>query len=111
MITIPPEARGGFLRRVARSRLCRTSPLPQPRRLHPALLPQESCMWRTAFRVMLATVLASTPALAQTGTISGQVLAVEGGAPLSRVQVTIPGTGAGALTRDDGRYTIAIRPG
>ena len=68
-------------------------------------------MWRTVIKGVLATVLASAPVLAQTGTISGRVTAADNGAPLPRVQVMVAGTGAGALTRDDGRYTITVRPG
>lgn len=68
-------------------------------------------MWRTVITGVLATVLSSAPLLAQTGTISGRVTAAEGGAPIASVQITVAGTGSGALTRDDGQYTIAIRPG
>lgn len=68
-------------------------------------------MWRTVIKGVLATVLASAPVLAQTGTITGRVTAAEGGAALPRVQVTVPGTGSGTLTRDDGRYSIVIAPG
>lgn len=68
-------------------------------------------MWRTVITGLLVTAVASTPALAQTGTIAGRVTAVDGGVPLARVQVTVPGTGAGALTRDDGSYSFSVRVG
>lgn len=68
-------------------------------------------MWRTAYKGLLATLLASMPALAQTGTITGRVTSVDGGLPLARVQVRIAGTTTGTLTRDDGRYVLTARPG
>jgi TonB-linked SusC/RagA family outer membrane protein len=68
-------------------------------------------MWRTVIKGVLATFLASAPALAQTGTISGRVTAVEGGAPLARVQIRVPALGSGTVTRDDGSYTLVVRPG
>lgn len=68
-------------------------------------------MWRTVIKGVLAIMLGSAPAFAQTGTITGRVTAADGGAPLSRVQVTVAGTTAGAVSRDDGRYLITIRPG
>ena len=68
-------------------------------------------MWRTAFKAMLVTLLASAPVLAQTGTITGRVTSAEGGIPLPRVQINVVGASTGTLTRDDGRYTVAVRPG
>ena len=68
-------------------------------------------MWRSAIRAVLATMIASAPVLAQTGSITGRVVAAEGGQPIPHVQVTVAGTGTGTLTRDDGRYTVAVRPG
>ena len=68
-------------------------------------------MWRTAIKGVLATLLASTPVLAQTGTITGRVTAAEGGAPLARVQVSVVRGGSTALTREDGRFTLTVRPG
>ncbi|MEP6621498.1 MAG: TonB-dependent receptor plug domain-containing protein, partial [bacterium] len=68
-------------------------------------------MWRTGFTGVLALLFATTPALAQTGTITGKVTAVDGGQPIANAQVSVVGTTAGALTRDDGRFTIAVRPG
>jgi TonB-linked SusC/RagA family outer membrane protein len=68
-------------------------------------------MWRTVIKSVLATFLASAPVLAQTGTISGRVTAAEGGAPLARVQIRIPAIGSGTITRDDGSYSLSVRPG
>jgi len=60
---------------------------------------------------VLATLVASAPVLAQTGSITGRVVAAEGGQPIPHVQVTVLGTGTGSLTRDDGRFVISVRPG
>src|SRR4051812_47541511 len=68
-------------------------------------------MWRTVIKGVFATFLASAPVLAQTGTLSGRVTSAEGGVPLPRVQVSVAGAGAGTVTRDDGRYSVAVRPG
>lgn len=58
---------------------------------------------------------ASLPAVAQaqeTATVTGTVTALEGGTPLSGVQVFVVGTGRGAVTGETGRYTIAgVVPG
>src|SRR4051812_13115404 len=90
----------------------RTTPLPpQPRRLLQSHSSPGDTMWRTMIKGVLATILASTPVIAQTGTISGRVTAAEGGVGLPRVQVTVPGTGSGTLTREDGRYSLVIAPG
>jgi TonB-linked SusC/RagA family outer membrane protein len=68
-------------------------------------------MWRTAFRGVLATVLASAPVLAQTGTITGRVTATESGQPIARAQINVVGSGARTLTREDGQYTVVVRAG
>ena len=69
-------------------------------------------MWRTGFvRVVLASLLASASLLAQTGVISGSVMSAEGARPIGGAQVRVAGTTTGAITRDDGRYTIAVQPG
>ena len=67
-------------------------------------------MWRTVIKGVLATILAAAPALAQTGTISGRITAAEGGAPIPGVQVAVSGV-ANTITRDDGGYSITVRPG
>jgi iron complex outermembrane receptor protein len=68
-------------------------------------------MWRTVIRGVLATFLASAPALAQTGSISGRVVAAEGGAPVVGAQVTVVGTNIGTVSRDDGRYSLTLQAG
>lgn len=68
-------------------------------------------MWRNGLVSVIATVLASGSALAQSGSITGTVTSAEGGAPLGGVHVSVVGTGIGGTTRDDGRYTIVVQPG
>ena len=68
-------------------------------------------MLRTGFVCVLATLFASGPVLAQEGRITGIVRSAEAGRPLGDAQVSVAGTSLGALTRDDGRYSIAIQPG
>ncbi len=63
------------------------------------------------FLLMLAC-LAATPALAQTGKITGRVTDQGNGDPLPGVSVVIDGTTQGASTDVDGYYTILnVRPG
>ena len=54
--------------------------------------------------------LFSSVALAQTGTIAGTVRS-EGGQPVASANVLVLGTRSGAMTRDDGRYSVAVNPG
>ncbi|MES2178185.1 MAG: SusC/RagA family TonB-linked outer membrane protein [Gemmatimonadota bacterium] len=68
-------------------------------------------MLRTVFTGIVSTIVAGAPLIAQTGTIAGRVTSAESGGPIAQVQVSVVGAGAGAVTRDDGRYTIAVRPG
>ena len=68
-------------------------------------------MWRNGLVSVIATVLASGSALAQTGTITGRVTSAEGAAPVPGVHVVVSRTGIGADTRDDGRFTVAAQPG
>ena len=56
-------------------------------------------------------LFASSVALAQTGMITGTVTSADGGQPVASANVVVVGARAGALTRDDGRYTIAVAPG
>ena len=69
----------------------------------------------TRFRVfaLLAALCASVPALAQNTRITGIVRNADGGAPIfgASVEVNAGGTSRGAVTREDGRYTIAVEPG
>ncbi len=69
-------------------------------------------MRRTAFVCLVALLFARDHAVAQqTGTITGVVTSIEGARPLPGVQIFVVGTQTGGLTRDDGRYTIAVNPG
>ena len=68
-------------------------------------------MWRKTFVSLLASAVASTAALAQSGTIAGAVTTVDGGRPISGAQVTVVGTSRGGVTGEDGRYTIVVDPG
>jgi TonB-dependent starch-binding outer membrane protein SusC len=60
-----------------------------------------------------ALLLGTTPAMAQdTGSIRGQVTDAQTLRPLVGVQVTVPGTGLGALTSSEGRYEVrGVTPG
>ncbi|HIC55022.1 MAG TPA: hypothetical protein EYO97_14415, partial [Gemmatimonadetes bacterium] len=54
----------------------------------------------------------AVPVQAQTGQIVGQVTDAQSGAALSEVQVYLPGTGLGVLTRQDGRFILLnVLPG
>lgn len=59
---------------------------------------------------LIAALLAGTPVLAQTGTVVGTVTASEGATPIVSAQVVVVGTARGAVSRDDGRYTITDVP-
>ena len=61
----------------------------------------------------LALALASRESRAQeaTGAITGKVTAADGGTPLGGVTVFVTGAATGALTRTDGTYRVALRPG
>lgn len=61
---------------------------------------------------LLLLLCASAPAWAQAGRITGTVTDSAAGFPVAAVNVTVVGTNIGALTGDNGRYTIAIvQPG
>lgn len=68
-------------------------------------------MWRIGFVCLVATIFVTDPALAQAGRISGTVTSTDGARPIAGAQVRVVGTRFGALTRDDGRYTITVQPG
>ena len=55
---------------------------------------------------LAAVLLASTPLLAQTRTVTGRVVEVGTNAPIASAQVQIKGTTTGTLARDDGTFTI-----
>ncbi len=67
---------------------------------------------RSAGSVVLLLLSASTSAVAaqQTGRIVGRVTATESGAPIGEVQIFIPGTGLGSLTRQNGTFIILEVP-
>ena len=68
-------------------------------------------MWRTGVVALFAALCVSEPALAQTSRITGTVRAGDGSGPVVGAEVTLVGTRRGAITRDDGRYVIAVEPG
>jgi TonB-linked SusC/RagA family outer membrane protein len=104
------EAPRGADRAARRTTAGARPPSPQPGRLPESPLTPGVMMWRNGFMVVVASLLASAPVLAQSGSITGRVFAAEGEQPVPRVQVVVVGTGLGTLTRDDGRYTIASVP-
>jgi TonB-dependent starch-binding outer membrane protein SusC len=67
-------------------------------------------MWRTNLIGVVAALLAASPVLAQTGTISGTVSAADDGRALANAQVRVSTTIAG-LTRPDGRYALTVPAG
>jgi len=68
-------------------------------------------MWRKTFVSLLASLVASGTALAQSGTITGAVTTADGGRPVSGAQVSVIGTSRGGVTGEDGRYTIVVDAG
>ena len=68
-------------------------------------------MLRTRFVSAIASLLASGSLLAQTGVITGSVTSAEGVRPIGGAQIRIVGTTTGGLSRDDGRFSIAVAPG
>ena len=68
-------------------------------------------MWRTGVVALFAALCVSEPALAQSSRITGTVRASDGSGPIFGSEVTIVGTKRGAITREDGRFTIAAEPG
>ena len=58
-----------------------------------------------------ALCLGATPALGQTtGSVTGLVTSSVGGRPLSGVQISVPGSGLGTITGNNGRYLIPNAP-
>ena len=60
----------------------------------------------TGVALIALTGFLAIPAQAQNGQIVGQVTDAQSGTALSEVQVYIPGSGLGSLTRQDGRYIL-----
>ncbi len=68
--------------------------------------------WRKRSVVLLAALAASLPLLAQaTGRVTGKVTSSEGSAPILGATVQLAGTLFGTITKADGSYAIALRPG
>jgi TonB-linked SusC/RagA family outer membrane protein len=68
-------------------------------------------MWRTGFMGVAAMLIVSAPVLAQTGNITGRVTSADGATPVARAQINVVGSGVGTITHEDGRYSVAVRPG
>ena len=68
---------------------------------------------RTVLFSLGVLVGAMRPAAAQepVGTVTGKVTAADAGTPLAGATVFVTGTQTGAITRSDGTYRIALRPG
>jgi TonB-dependent SusC/RagA subfamily outer membrane receptor len=57
-----------------------------------------------------ASALFAQSAAAQTGAVTGTVVSAQSGEPLSSAQVSLEGTGLGALTQSNGRFLILRVP-
>ncbi len=69
------------------------------------------CLALTLFAGLMSAGTLSAPALAQdTGSITGRVTDASSLAPLGEVQVYMPGTGLGGLTRQNGQFLILNVP-
>jgi TonB-dependent SusC/RagA subfamily outer membrane receptor len=67
-------------------------------------------MARTLSLTLAASLLCAAPLAAQTGTISGRIVDSASRQPLSAVSLRLVGTQRGAVTRDDGTYTLPNVP-
>ncbi len=67
-------------------------------------------MWRKTVWAVAMIIGAATPLFAQAGRIVGLVRSKDG-TPVVGARVLVTGTTAGALTGDDGRYSITVNPG
>ena len=56
------------------------------------------------------SLAAASPAAAQTGAITGTITSTQTGEPLSAAQVSVEGTGLGALTQSNGKFLILRVP-
>jgi TonB-linked SusC/RagA family outer membrane protein len=63
-----------------------------------------------ALGVALGLLLVVQPALAQTGTVEGQVTSATTGEPITGVQVSVTGTDIGTTTGRDGRFVLLNVP-
>jgi hypothetical protein len=67
-------------------------------------------MVRTLSLTLAGSLLCAANLTAQTGTISGRVIDSASRQPLSAVSLRLVGTQRGAVTRDDGTYTLPNVP-
>jgi iron complex outermembrane receptor protein len=68
--------------------------------------------WRSLFTLgMLAVAATTVQAQDAVGTVTGKVTAADASTPLAGVTVFVTGAQTGAITRNDGTYRIALRPG
>jgi outer membrane receptor protein involved in Fe transport len=65
---------------------------------------------RSGVFAVAATLLLALPVAGQDGQIVGQVVNVRTGAPIGQVQISLPGTGLGTLTRADGQFILLNVP-
>ena len=68
-------------------------------------------MWRIGVLSLFAALCVSEPALAQMGRLTGTVKSADGSGPIMGAEVVLIGTRCGAITRDDGRYSITVDAG
>jgi iron complex outermembrane recepter protein len=69
-------------------------------------------IWRRTSVMLVASLFAATTLLAQAaGRVAGRVTSAEGGAPILGATVQLVGTPFGTITKGDGTYAIALRPG
>ncbi|HUR06249.1 MAG TPA: TonB-dependent receptor plug domain-containing protein, partial [Nonomuraea sp.] len=62
------------------------------------------------FALLFGLLAVASPALAQQGTITGRILEGATMRPLAGAQVSIPGSGLGALANSDGRFLLVNVP-
>lgn len=68
-----------------------------------------NCRSTGVLAIVGLTVVSTTPVLAQApGSVAGRVTDVATGAPVSAVRVLVSGTQNGALTGDDGKFTLRL---
>src|SRR5688500_231107 len=66
--------------------------------------------WSLAALVCAAAVVSPAVAQAQTGVVNGRVVDSVSQQPLANVTVSVVGTQLGALTREDGRFSLGAVP-
>ena len=68
-------------------------------------------MWRNGCVALVAAMLTSGAALAQNGRITGTITSIGDDRPVAGAQIQVVGTTLGALSGDDGRYSILAPAG